>query len=73
MHGLRVLFRELARAEVAATVGDPQKAVVELRRLIAVAAGGCPMNWLQSQRVAGLFPVSGMGRQKKREIPKLGV
>lgn len=37
IHRLRARFRELIRAEVAATVGDPAEVAEELRHLIAVA------------------------------------
>lgn len=37
IHRLRARFRELIRAEVAATVGDPAEVTEELRHLIAVA------------------------------------
>jgi len=40
IHRLRVRFRELIRAEVAATVHDPADAADELRHLIAIASGG---------------------------------
>ena len=40
IHRLRVRFRELIRAEVAATVNDPADAVGELRHLIAIASTG---------------------------------
>lgn len=40
IHRLRVRFRELIRAEVAATVHDPADAADELRYLITVAAAG---------------------------------
>jgi DNA-directed RNA polymerase specialized sigma24 family protein len=38
IHRLRTRFRELIRAEVAATVNDPSEVADELRHLIAVAA-----------------------------------
>ena len=38
IHRLRVRFRELIRAEVAATVGDPGETAAELRHLIAIAS-----------------------------------
>jgi hypothetical protein len=40
IHRLRVRFRELIRAEVAATVNDPEEVSGELRHLIAVASRG---------------------------------
>jgi RNA polymerase sigma-70 factor (ECF subfamily) len=40
IHRLRARFRELIRAEVAATVGDPDEVTEELRHLIAVASRG---------------------------------
>lgn len=40
IHRLRVRFRELIRAEVAATVGDPAEVADELRHLIAVVGNG---------------------------------
>lgn len=40
IHRLRARFRELIRAEVAATVGDPEEVSGELRHLIAVAGQG---------------------------------
>jgi RNA polymerase sigma-70 factor (ECF subfamily) len=40
IHRLRARFRELIRAEVAATVGDPAEVTEELRHLIAVASRG---------------------------------
>lgn len=40
IHRLRARFRELIRAEVAATVGDPDELTEELRHLIAVACRG---------------------------------
>jgi RNA polymerase sigma-70 factor (ECF subfamily) len=40
IHRLRVRFRELIRAEVAATVNDPEDVSGELRHLIAVASRG---------------------------------
>lgn len=40
IHRLRVRFRELIRAEVAATVNDPAEVTGELRHLIAVASRG---------------------------------
>jgi RNA polymerase sigma-70 factor (ECF subfamily) len=40
IHRLRARFRELIRAEVAATVGDPNEVTEELRHLIAVACRG---------------------------------
>ncbi|MEO5712800.1 MAG: sigma-70 family RNA polymerase sigma factor [Luteolibacter sp.] len=40
IHRLRVRFRELIRAEVAATVNDPQEAADELRHLIEIVASG---------------------------------
>jgi len=38
IHRLRARFRELIRAEVAATVNDPEEVTEELRHLIAVAS-----------------------------------
>jgi DNA-directed RNA polymerase specialized sigma24 family protein len=43
IHRLRTRFRELIRAEVAATVADPAEAADELRHLIAVA-GAQPLS-----------------------------
>jgi RNA polymerase sigma-70 factor (ECF subfamily) len=40
IHRLRARFRELIRAEIAATVHDPADVADELRHLIAVAGGG---------------------------------
>lgn len=40
IHRLRTRFRELIRAEVAATVNDPAEVADELRHLIAIASGG---------------------------------
>ena len=40
IHRLRTRFRELIRAEIAATVSDPSEVADELRHLIAVAARG---------------------------------
>jgi RNA polymerase sigma-70 factor (ECF subfamily) len=40
IHRLRSRFRELIRAEVAATVDEPADVTDELRHLIAVAARG---------------------------------
>ena len=40
IHRLRARFRELIRAEVAATVNDPAEVTEELRHLIAVASRG---------------------------------
>ncbi|MES2924389.1 MAG: sigma-70 family RNA polymerase sigma factor [Verrucomicrobiota bacterium] len=40
IHRLRVRFRELIRAEVAATVNDPADVADELRHLIAIASTG---------------------------------
>jgi DNA-directed RNA polymerase specialized sigma24 family protein len=40
IHRLRVRFRELIRAEVAATVNDSSEVADELRHLIAIASGG---------------------------------
>lgn len=40
IHRLRMRFRELIRAEIAATVGDPAEVADELRHLIAVASAG---------------------------------
>ena len=40
IHRPRVRFRELIRAEAAATVHDPAAAAAELRHLIAIASGG---------------------------------
>lgn len=40
IHRLRARFRELIRAEIAATVNDPADAAEELRHLIAVASRG---------------------------------
>ena len=40
IHRLRARFRELIRAEVAATVNDPEEVTGELRHLIAVASRG---------------------------------
>lgn len=40
IHRMRVRFRELIRAEVAATVNDPADVAEELRHLIAVASRG---------------------------------
>ncbi len=40
IHRLRVRFRELIRAEVAATVNDASEVADELRHLIAIASGG---------------------------------
>ena len=40
IHRLRARFRELIRAEVAATVHDPAETAAELRHLIAIASGG---------------------------------
>ena len=40
IHRFRVRFRELIRAEVAATVNDPGEVAEELRHLIAVASRG---------------------------------
>lgn len=40
IHRLRLRFRELIRAEVAATVNDPGEVAEELRHLIAVASRG---------------------------------
>lgn len=40
IHRLRARFRELIRAEVAATVNDPTEAADELRHLIAIASAG---------------------------------
>ena len=40
IHRLRTRFRELTRAEVAATVNEPAEAADELRHLIAIASAG---------------------------------
>jgi len=40
IHRLRVRFRELIRAEVAATVHDPDETADELRHLITIASAG---------------------------------
>jgi hypothetical protein len=40
IHRKRVRFRDLIRAEVAATVNDPAEVAEELRHLIAVASHG---------------------------------
>jgi DNA-directed RNA polymerase specialized sigma24 family protein len=40
IHRLRARFRELIRAEVAATVNDPADVTAELRHLIAIASRG---------------------------------
>jgi RNA polymerase sigma-70 factor (ECF subfamily) len=38
IHRLRARFRELIRAEIAATVNDPAEVADELRHLIAIAS-----------------------------------
>ena len=40
IHRLRARFRELIRAEIAATVNDPAEVADELRHLVAVASAG---------------------------------
>ncbi len=40
IHRMRVRFRELIRAEVAATVNDASEVADEMRHLIAIASGG---------------------------------